>query len=226
ALLCPGMLAEDGVELALRIVQDPCLKATRLVRMLPLGKRPDGEEKTAALHSGLLRKPVGRSRLIECLAAGPRPAGAEGRAEERPRAAPRQASPPAQAGAGIRVLLVEDNVVNQKVAMKLLAKFGCHAGVAGNGIEALHALETADYDVVLMDCMMPEMDGYTAARRIRDPDSSVRDHAVPIIAMTANAMVGDREKCLEAGMNDYLAKPIDVVRLQSKVMEWARQPAS
>jgi len=106
-----------------------------------------------------------------------------------------------------RILLVEDNVTNQVLALALLKKHGFRADVAGNGCEAIEALARADYDLVLMDCQMPEMDGFEATRRIRG-DAPVRNPRVPIIAMTANAMQGDRELCLAAGMNDYLAKPI------------------
>ncbi|GJQ58496.1 MAG: hypothetical protein SCALA701_12970 [Candidatus Scalindua sp.] len=109
-----------------------------------------------------------------------------------------------------RILLVEDNIINQKVAMRLLdKKLGYNADVANNGKEALGKLETSDYDLILMDCQMPEMDGYETTRIIRDEASAVRNHKVPIIAMTANTMSGDRETCLETGMNDYVAKPID-----------------
>ena len=123
-----------------------------------------------------------------------------------------------------RILLTEDNAVNQKFAMALLRKFGYPVDVASNGLEALNALSLIDYDLVLMDCQMPEMDGYDATKAIRNAHSNVRNHAVPIIAMTANAMSGDREKCLSAGMNDYLAKPINSQELLSKIEQFLAQP--
>ncbi len=107
-----------------------------------------------------------------------------------------------------RILLVEDNAVNQKVARAMVKKFGAHVDTVANGREAVKVLEEIDYDLVFMDCQMPEMDGFEATELIRSPESAVRNHDIPIVAMTANAMQGDRERCLEAGMNDYIPKPI------------------
>ncbi|MBC8374209.1 MAG: response regulator [Planctomycetes bacterium] len=104
--------------------------------------------------------------------------------------------------------------MNQKVGQRILeAKLGYHADVVADGAEAVESLSRQDYDLVLMDCQMPIMDGYNATRAIRDPNSPVRNHNIPIIAMTANAMKGDREKCLAAGMNDDITKPINVQKL-------------
>jgi CheY-like chemotaxis protein len=117
-----------------------------------------------------------------------------------------------------RVLLVEDNLVNQKLAIKLLEKLGCEVSVAGDGQEAVVQLTNPQhpFDLVLMDCQMPRLDGYDATRTIRRSEQATGRH-VPIIAMTANAMTGDREKCLEAGMDDYLSKPIDRAKLRDLV---------
>ncbi|MGE0441292.1 MAG: response regulator, partial [Gemmatimonadales bacterium] len=121
----------------------------------------------------------------------------------------------------LRVLLAEDNVVNQKVAGKILQKLGCRVEIAANGREAIEMHRREPYDLILMDWQMPELDGVEATRAIR-ADPTLRQ--VPIIAMTANAMRGDREECLRAGMDDYLAKPIDAGRLRETLARWARRP--
>jgi PAS domain S-box-containing protein len=108
-----------------------------------------------------------------------------------------------------RVLLAEDNITNQKVAIKVLEKMGHRVDAVANGVEAIKALRTMPYDLVFMDVQMPEMDGFEATRRIRDPQTGVRNPRIPIVAMTAHAMKGDRERCLDAGMDDYVSKPID-----------------
>ena len=117
-----------------------------------------------------------------------------------------------------RVLLVEDNKVNQLVARGLLSKLGLSVDVAGDGVEALERLSAEEYDLVFMDCQMPRMDGFEATRRIRS-DASLPQQ-VPIVAMTANAMEGDRQRCLDVGMDDYIAKPVDVNRLYQAVEHW------
>ncbi len=119
-----------------------------------------------------------------------------------------------------RILLVEDNIVNQKVALGILKKLGLKADTAANGLEALQALESEPYDLVLMDVQMPQMDGLEATHQIRDTQSKVLDHEIPIIAMTANAMQEDRERCLQAGMNDYVAKPVQAQVLAHVLVRW------
>jgi len=115
---------------------------------------------------------------------------------------------------GVRVLVADDNVVNQKVVTHLLRKLGAEVYSATNGVEALQMLRARDFDVVLMDCQMPEMDGYEATRQLRNFDASHRNRHIPVIALTANALATDRQKCVAAGMNNYLSKPIDRVRLE------------
>ncbi|MCC6540178.1 MAG: response regulator [Bryobacterales bacterium] len=134
--------------------------------------------------------------------------------------APETVSAPPSAPPARPVLIAEDNLVNQKVALRLLATLGFEAEIAANGAEALAALGRAQYALVLMDCQMPEMDGFEATRRIRASGS-----AIPIIAMTANAMKGDRELCLEAGMDDYLTKPISLAALDAALKQWSAPAA-
>jgi PAS domain S-box-containing protein len=123
-------------------------------------------------------------------------------------------APAALEFSGVRILLAEDNAVNQKLAARLLQNLGAEVQVAVNGIEALNALSEADFDIVLMDCQMPQMDGYEATRQLRGSPGRVRNPKIPVIALTAHALATDRAKCLNAGMNDYLTKPIDPIRLK------------
>jgi len=147
--------------------------------------------------------------------------------DEAPKAAPSAAKPRMDAQMAerhpLRILLAEDNVVNQKLALRLLQQMGYRADVASNGIEAIESVARQPYDVVLMDVQMPEMDGLEASRRIvvRWPDAAQRPR---IIAMTANAMQGDREECLAAGMDDYVTKPIRVDALVQALMQVTQNP--
>ena len=127
-----------------------------------------------------------------------------------------------QAAGQTRLLLVEDNFVNQRVATYMLAKLGYGVDVAQNGREAIERLRDSAYGLVLMDCRMPEMDGFDATRIIRDPSSEVRDHAIPIIAMTANAFPEDRARSLACGMNDSLGKPVEQATLAEMIVKWLR----
>ena len=120
----------------------------------------------------------------------------------------------------LRILLAEDNVTNQQVALGILGRLGLRADAVSNGAEAVRSLETVPFDLVLMDVQMPEMDGLEATRHIRDPKSAVKRHDIPIIAMTAHAMQGDRERCLDAGMNDYLTKPVSPQALADALERW------
>jgi CheY-like chemotaxis protein len=124
------------------------------------------------------------------------------------------------AGRQARILLAEDNLTNQRVAVGILKSFGLRADTVSDGAEALKALESIPYDLVLMDVQMPVMDGLEAVRQIRNPQSKVRNHAIPTIALTAHAMQGDRERCLQAGMNDYLSKPVSLQALAVILARW------
>ncbi len=121
---------------------------------------------------------------------------------------------------GGRILIADDNVSSQQVALAILKKLGCRADAVANGVEALESLRRLPYDLVLMDCQMPEMNGYEAAARIRDPQSGVRNPRIPIIALTAHALNGDREKCRAAGMNDYISKPVQPSDVRAAIGKW------
>ncbi len=181
--LMPGM---DGVELGRRIKESPELRGTRLIMMTSHGERGDAALISQLGFAGYLTKPLRQSQLRECLAlvlgrtelpvaaSGPALVTRHTVAESRKHRA--------------RILLAEDNVTNQLVALKILETLGYRADVVANGREAVSALRDIPYDLVLMDCQMPELDGFAATREIRDPASQVRDHGVPIIAMTAHVM--------------------------------------
>ncbi len=197
------------------------LGTTRLVHLVPPHLSP---KLVSSLRGGTLVKPIIRpGDLVKGLSLGKKdPAPADG-APERPG---KSVTGPRFADRDARILLVEDNLVNQKVAKGLLKKLGLPADTVANGEEALAALASIDYDLVLMDCQMPVMDGYTATREIRKPDSPVKNHGVPVIALTANAMQGDREKCLNAGMDDYVAKPIKPQTLAAALEKWLPLPVT
>ncbi|MBI4606724.1 MAG: response regulator [Planctomycetes bacterium] len=218
----PGM---NGLELAKSIHAEPALRAMAMLILTSLGQKLEEEELAEAGVSACLTKPVRCARLAEQLAAAlgapgsgaPAPGRASGRAPvER---SGQQTDGGSEAVGRYRVLVVEDNQVNQRVAVRMLEKLGASASVAGNGLEAIQAISMAPYDAVLMDCQMPQMDGFEATRAIRAmKDPRMRD--VPVIAMTAGAMASDREACLAAGMNDFISKPVQVEELKRVVDEW------
>jgi PAS domain S-box-containing protein len=212
-MMMPGM---DGEALGRAILADEVLKTTRLVMMTSVGQRGDAQRLKEIGFAAYLIKPVRQADLFDCLAAVL--AGEAPVKEERPLIT-RHSLREMRRG-NVRLLLVEDNVTNQEVANGILERLGWRADVAANGKEALQALETRSYDLVLMDVQMPEMDGYEATRRIRDPQSAVLNHQVPVIALTAHAMAGDGEKCLAAGMSDYITKPVDPQRMAEVVEKW------
>jgi signal transduction histidine kinase/DNA-binding response OmpR family regulator len=204
----------DGAMLA-RAIRDAG-QTLPLVLFSSHGRR----EATDSLFQALLAKPLRQSQLFDTLVSLLAH-------DEAPKAAPTAAKPRVDAQMAerhpLRILLAEDNVVNQKLALRLLQQMGYRADVAGNGIEAIECVARQPYDVVLMDVQMPEMDGLEASRRIvaRWPDAAQRPR---IIAMTANAMQGDREECLAAGMDDYVTKPIRVDALVQALMQVGPNP--
>jgi CheY-like chemotaxis protein len=210
AILDMQMPEMDGLTLAQVMEADPALAGTKKIMLTSLGFRLDNHTMRAAGLSECLFKPVKEARLFDCLV---RVLDEDSlvpivrSTQKTERTAP---SYPTAPFGPLRILLAEDNLVNQKVVVSQLKKLGYDAATAANGVEALSALEQGSYDVIFMDCHMPEMEGYEAVRRIREREST-RDGSnrasVYIVALTASAMEGDREKCLAAGMNDYLSKP-------------------
>jgi len=195
-----------------------------IVLLRPFGQpAPDETRLRARGVVAALTKPVREERLFAAMRTALRVPDADaGGATPAADRAVREAAPEAGGGIAsresIRLLVVEDNAVNRKVASALLRRLGYHADFACNGLEALRAAESTPYDAILMDCQMPEMDGYEATARIRAfPGAAAR---IPIIAMTASAMHGDRERCLAAGMSDYVSKPIRVEDLGATLARW------
>jgi len=201
----------EGLNLAQQVRAEPPIASTRLVMLTTMGLHLNTEVWQSVGADAHQVKPVRQTRLHECLlrALGHIPEPAKSTSES---------SGPTQRSLGLRVLLAEDNPVNQKIAIRQLRKLGCTAEAVANGLEAVDAVRRIPYDVVLMDCQMPELDGYEATRRIRrleaDLAATGRPH-VCIIAMTANALGGDREACLEAGMDNYISKPVKLPDLQA-----------
>jgi CheY-like chemotaxis protein len=199
----------DGESLCKEIKADAQLKDLILVMLTSVGMRGDAEYFKRLGFAAYLLKPVKQSQLLECLRIITGKTAGVGK--DTPGQIVTRYSISEDHKQRLRILVAEDNVINQKVVMRVLEKkLGYSADIVPNGKEAIESLERSDYHLVLMDCQMPELDGYEATRIIRNENSSVRNHNIPIIAMTASAMNGDREKCLEAGMNDYVTKPVNM----------------
>ena len=219
AVLDYHMPEMDGLELARAIRADPALADLRLVMLTSSGRKGDAGTAHAAGVDAFLTKPVRQAALYDCLATV---LGHQDRWEKRPMVT-RYSMEEAKARARGHLLVVEDNIVNQKVASRMLEKLGYRVDVAANGFEAVDAVSRIPYAAVLMDCQMPEMDGYEATRQIRRLGA---DRAgVPVIAMTAAAMREDEEACLAAGMDDFLTKPVDIGRLAATLGRWLRPAA-
>jgi len=218
AILDMEMPEIDGETVGKKIKQDPDLKNTILVLMTSIGQRGDVKRLEKIGFAAYLTKPIKQSKLYDCLATV---TGVQKEATmKQPAAIVTRHSLSEYRKRKVRILLAEDNMINQKVALNILKKFGYSADAVANGKEAVKALEMIPYDIVLMDCQMPEMDGYEATGEIRNPESKVLNHNLTVIAMTANAMKGDREKCLNAGMDDYLSKPVKPNELLDVLENW------
>jgi CheY-like chemotaxis protein len=225
AILDYQMPEMNGEMLGRAIKADPTLRETVLVLLTSVSQRMDTQRLTAAGFASILVKPVRALQLMNALATV---WGAEVLnklpvvAKAPPSAGSHTADLAAPLAAGqrmrARVLLAEDNIVNQKLAVRMLEKLGCRVDVAADGQEAVEMLAMLPYDLVFMDCEMPELDGYAATREIRCREGTSRH--TPIIAMTAHAMAGDREKYLGAGMDDYISKPVQAAKLQEALARW------
>ena len=216
----PDMAAED---MGRRIKESPELTGTRLVLLASMGQRGDAARARSAGFEAYLSKPVRQTHLHECLVRVLDPAGRLDSTGSQQLITRHVMDETARSQK--RLLLVEDNPINQEVALAMLRKIDLHADVAANGQDALQALAQVPYDLVLMDCQMPGMDGFEATRRIREGDPATLNPNVPIIAMTANALQGDMKACLDAGMDDYIAKPVRSQELIEKINHWLQRCA-
>jgi CheY-like chemotaxis protein len=218
-LLDSRMPLVDGFTLAAQIRSDPRLAATGIVMLTSSGQRGDATRCANLGVAAFLTKPVGQSELLEVIL---QVLGTRGPQADRPSPVTPCLSEHSQP---LHFLLAEDNPVNRKVAVGLLEKLGHAVDVATDGREALEKLELADFDLVLMDVQMPEMDGFEATAAIREMEKAKGGH-IPILAMTAHAMKGDRERCLAAGMDGYIAKPVRGDDLVKEIDRVFRQPGA
>jgi two-component system, sensor histidine kinase and response regulator len=226
AILDMQMPEMDGLELAKKIKSDSSISSTKLVIMSSVGRRGDAEEARQAGIEAYLTKPVRQSQLYDALATVmSKPEEEAAAPEEEKQLVTDYSLREANAQHRVRILVAEDNAVNQKVAVRMLEKLGYRADVAANGLEAVEALSRIPYSAVLMDVQMPEMDGYEATAEIRRREEG-EGRRMPVIAMTANAMQGDRAKALEAGMDDYLLKPVKPEDLEAVLKRWISEPVT
>jgi len=224
AILDMHMPDMDGLSLAREIRKLPEAGKLPLILLTPVGMRTDSAAFNHANFANYLTKPVKPLQLLQTLirvVEGSKPPPPKPAATGKLDAALASRMP-------LRVLMCDDNTINQKVAARILHQMGYKADVAVNGLDALQALERQPYDLIFMDVQMPEMDGLTATRAIRERQQQKQpnfDKTIIIIAMTANAMQGDREKCLAAGMDDYLAKPVRPEDVRIVIERWAERAA-
>ncbi len=206
----PGM---DGEQTARAIKGDPALREVRIIVLTSIGQRGDAAHMEALGCSGYLLKPVRQHMLYEALVA------VLGRKEEKEPAIITRHLLAEQKQSTQRILLAEDNSINQKLAVILLNKAGYSVDAVENGLQVIEKAKEGKYNAILMDVQMPEMDGFEATCRIREWEAGRHQH-IPIIAMTAHAMKGDRERCLEAGMDDYVSKPLEIRILLGALDRW------
>ena len=224
ALLDVLMPRMDGMDLAVHIKQHPDLRSTALIMLTSGSQRSAASAFIAAGCSVFLTKPLVRPpQLFDALLSAWQGAPTAVCTELPGRTHDEQALTPASISAACndrsaRVLVAEDNAVNRLLAKRMFEKLGCRVDLAGNGREAVEMASQLRYDIIFMDCFMPELDGYGASRELRQLEPG--DQRVPIIALTANAMAEDRAKCLAAGMDDFLSKPVDIEELRKALQRW------
>ncbi|MGA1824736.1 MAG: response regulator [bacterium] len=223
AIINKIMPQTDGETLGKMIKADPAIRDTALIMMTSIGKRGDASRMEKIGFSAYLVKPIKQSQLLACIKAV---SGLKANNEHVSAPIITRHTLAEENKRKIRILLAEDNAINQKVAIKTLDKLGYRADAVANGLEAIEALRSKPYDLVLMDIQMPEMDGFTATTAIRNPETAVLNPNIPIIAMTAHAMKGDREKCINMGMNDYATKPIQPNELAKTIAKWLNMNAA
>lgn len=226
AILDHHMPDMDGVELGRIVKADPRLRNTVLVMLGSLGEAYKTDQLADVGFTASLTKPVRASLLYDTLVSA---WAAHQGEQEAPIMAPRRTGRPGRAAEtrpqiAARILLAEDNPTNQNVIRTMLRRFGCEVEVANNGREAVERASAGDYDIIFMDCQMPIMDGFEAARAIND--ALCREKRPPIVALTAHAMAGDQEKCLAAGMDDYLPKPAKLDGLQEVLLKYCQAAPS
>jgi CheY-like chemotaxis protein len=213
----------DGAELGRIIISDDTLKATRLILLTSSGQRGEGQMFADIGFAAYLLKPVTQRDLTECLVLTLANSAHSWHLQSQPMIT-RHALRSQRARTRQRILLAEDNLVNQKVAVRLLEKLDYRVDVVADGLAAVAAWQTGKFDIIIMDCQMPLMDGYEATREIRRLEEGRRH--IAIVALTAHAMKGDEDKCRAAGMDDYLPKPIDRTKLEiclERLLEPAQQ---
>ncbi len=218
---------EDVKALGLLLKKNQLTSHIPLVLLTNIGVRGEARQMEEIGFSAYLTRPIKKTQLVKCLRAvltepdlsrspespGPRKLYTKYDFSDKPEN-------------DVKILLVEDNIVNRKLALRLFEKYGYHADTAGNGFEAISALKTRPYDLVFMDIQMPKMDGLAATRKIRLGEAGVLNPEVPVVAMTANAMTQDYNDCMDAGMNDYIAKPIRVKKLHEILDKYTKNSIS
>jgi len=209
----PGM---DGKQLAKMILKAPADSQPRLILLASIGQKGQAEEFARLGFSGYLTKPIRKYQLLDTMVRA-----LDGKPFSHP-IITRHIVDENRRRAG-QILLVEDNKINQEIALEIIQSAGFAAEVAENGAEAIGLLRKKHFDLVLMDCQMPVMDGYECSEKVRSGHAGKLNIEIPIIAMTANAMKGDREKCLASGMNDYIAKPVSPESLRNIIHQWVKE---